>query len=802
MPKKKVTGAKLKWGSAAQKRAQRKAAEASARKRRKRGLQDILKRKRRAAGSFSEVRKSSVKVAREHDLSGTGHGANKEAYRASAAESRKIKAAGGTSSADRVYSTARKLKYTAPRGKAGNQGKVGLSSRSKGSGSSSDKFKQGDTVYADGKSWTIRSFREANGNTYVDAKADNGTDLSLVIKGTGLDKKTIRTALGDRSRSESKTVKPGDSAAAHRAKSFSQNARGVSMGGRGSSSRAPKDMSSMSDRDLQNAILNARTAADKKAYSNELAKRNLDKHFPKGIKNASTEELQNKVKDGTTPSSVKTAIDAELDRRAKAKAPAKARGGRRPEKPIAQVMKPPKDAVPLVDKNGNPTPEAIRRYGNGKKESGYPDADDRAAWNKLVGRDTYRDLRDDMTPRQRANYRKELQRKLDNPRISDSVKKQARDEMALLDALDKGSGSGSANSGDARAQRVLDLHDHELQDLASEMGRLDLYKRDLKGEGHFDRKPSEISKEERVRNAIQGLMRYVEEDLGYEVDWDEQRLDNALNNDPRMKKLRAILAKLGKMTGPTESRSANRTEIKGKSSDDVDTAIDDLKAAQDSNKSDAKAKVALERIRHYDSPADFKPPRSAQDHKRQSLASYRDVSSAINGSLRSGENISRNAWKRGVVEDLDSMISESTLKRPITVRRFIGQSAGGSGIRGDYARVKKQLESGTFKDKGFMSTEAVTPGYSVGQMGRLWSDRGKPGENDFVLEMDLPKGFNALDLRMEDLNDNHLSEILLPRNTEWEVTGTRTEDGITVYKLRPSTKPTYDEVPSKRRKKS
>ncbi|ACI06469.1 VIP2-like ADP-ribosyltransferase toxin [Mycobacterium phage Thoth] len=256
------------------------------------------------------------------------------------------------------------------------------------------------------------------------------------------------------------------------------------------------------------------------------------------------------------------------------------------------------------------------------------------------------------------------------------------------------------------------------------------------------------------------------------------------------------------MTGPTESRSANRTEIKGKSSDDVDTAIDDLKAAQDSNKSDAKAKVALERIRHYDSPTDFKPPRSAQDHKRQSLASYRDVSSAINGSLRSGENISRNAWKRGVVEDLDSMISESTLKRPITVRRFIGQSAGGSGIRGDYARVKKQLESGTFKDKGFMSTEAVTPGYSVGQMGRLWSDRGKPGENDFVLEMDLPKGFNALDLRMEDLNDNHLSEILLPRNTEWEVTGTRTEDGITVYKLRPSTKPTYDEVPSKRRKKS
>ncbi|QBJ04721.1 hypothetical protein SEA_DELTON_6 [Mycobacterium phage Delton] len=567
MPKKKVTGAKLKWGSAAQKRAQQKAAEASARKRRKRGLQDILKRKRRAAGSFSEVRKSSVKVAREHDLSGTGHGANKEAYRASAAESRKIKAAGGTSSADRVYSTARKLKYTAPRGKAGNQGKVGLSQRSKGSGSSSDKFKQGDTVYADGKSWTIRSFREANGNTYVDAKADNGTDLSLTIKGTGLDKKTIRTALGDRSRSESKTVKPSDSAAAHRAKSFSQNARGVSMGGRGSSSRAPKDMSSMSDRDLQNAILNARTAADKKAYSNELAKRNLDKHFPKGIKNASTEELQNKAKDGTTPSSVKTAIDAELDRRAKT---SKASGGAatQPGKPGSGDHK--RAVNKAVDKTAEANRQAAkdvaaRLDAKRKKKSdpgagflrskdynssfnaskGYPEANHRAAWNSMVGRYTYRAY-SDMTPRQRENERKKLQQKLDNPRVSDGVKEQTRDQMALLDALDKESSGGSANSGDARAQRVLDLHDHELQDLASEMGRLDLYKRDLKGEGHFDRKPSEISKEERVRNAIQGLMRYVEEDLGYEVDWDEQRLDNALNNDPRMKKLRAILAKLGK----------------------------------------------------------------------------------------------------------------------------------------------------------------------------------------------------------------------------------------------------------------
>ncbi|AHN84018.1 hypothetical protein GJ25_gp007 [Mycobacterium phage Hawkeye] len=121
---------KRSWGSIAQKRAQQKAAEASARKRRKRSLSDILKRKKRAAGSFSEVRKSSVKIAKEHDLSGHNRSeANKAAYRASGGEAKKIKLAGGSSSADRVYSTAKRLQSTAPRGKAGNRGRVGLSKR-------------------------------------------------------------------------------------------------------------------------------------------------------------------------------------------------------------------------------------------------------------------------------------------------------------------------------------------------------------------------------------------------------------------------------------------------------------------------------------------------------------------------------------------------------------------------------------------------------------------------------------------------------------------------------------------------
>lgn len=138
---------KKSWGSIAQKRAQQKAAEASARKRRKRrSLDDILKRKKRAEGSFSATRKASVKIAREHDLSGANRSdANKAAYRASGGAAKTIRATSSSkTTADRTYSAAKSLQLKAPTTKRGSKGKVGLSTRSKGV-STPDNYKKAST---------------------------------------------------------------------------------------------------------------------------------------------------------------------------------------------------------------------------------------------------------------------------------------------------------------------------------------------------------------------------------------------------------------------------------------------------------------------------------------------------------------------------------------------------------------------------------------------------------------------------------------------------------------------------------
>ena len=132
---------KKSWGSIAQKRAQQKAAEASARKRRKRrSLDDILKRKKRAEGSFSATRKASVKIAREHDLSGANRSdANKAAYRASGGAAKTIRATSSSkTTADRTYSAAKSLQLKAPTTKRGSKGKVGLSTRDASGGTGFD----------------------------------------------------------------------------------------------------------------------------------------------------------------------------------------------------------------------------------------------------------------------------------------------------------------------------------------------------------------------------------------------------------------------------------------------------------------------------------------------------------------------------------------------------------------------------------------------------------------------------------------------------------------------------------------
>jgi hypothetical protein len=215
------------------------------------------------------------------------------------------------------------------------------------------------------------------------------------------------------------------------------------------------------------------------------------------------------------------------------------------------------------------------------------------------------------------------------------------------------------------------------------------------------------------------------------------------------------------------------------------SAIDDLKKAQTPKfgqsesaadiKAQRDAKAKIESIRATGNSTNGPGELSKDEAKAISL--YRENSSNMNGALRSGYG--NDAL---YVQALDAAMSRSTTAEPVKVRRFIGASVGSAGTRTDYAAIKKQLESGSFKDLGFMSTEKAE-GTSVADMVHLWSD--EQGKSDIVLEIDVPKGMNALELNHSDLNDNHLSEVVLPRGLEWDVEKTGVVSGATVYKLTP-----------------
>ena len=299
----------FRWGSAAQKAAQLKAARASAEKRRvhrvaegpaSKGDRVALAEASRGGTAKGQVPLSeAAKLAKSHRFTADNkHADNKAAYAEAGRIAKRLKATMGEDAptADNVYSSAKKLHSYANGGledprKAGNERQQNHNVPT-GKKPAADRVKAKTTVPVEPKDRTTpnsinrkidaeltRRAKEASGRIMADHKAKQAAD--------------------------------------HRAKSFSQNARGVSMSGRSAGPSAPSDMSKLSDRELGNGVLDAKTASEKSAYSKEIAKRNLSKHFPDGIAKASDSELQSKLKDGTTPSSVKSAIDTEMTRREK-----------------------------------------------------------------------------------------------------------------------------------------------------------------------------------------------------------------------------------------------------------------------------------------------------------------------------------------------------------------------------------------------------------------------------------------------------------------------------------------------------
>ncbi len=212
----------------------------------------------------------------------------------------------------------------------------------------------------------------------------------------------------------------------------------------------------------------------------------------------------------------------------------------------------------------------------------------------------------------------------------------------------------------------------------------------------------------------------------------------------------------------------------------IDAAITNLKRLQDSYATGiqiTEAKEALAQELYYGTPTEIAKPLATKELNM--LKEYRSMSWTVNDSLRKAE-----FSPSPEVKILDRVLERSVTTKPITVRRWVGQSAGASGVNVDVAKIEAQLAKGTFVDKGFMSTEYASHGYSVGQFKRLWADT--PDSKGFVLQMDLPENFKAIDLRLETLKDGHLNEILLPRGIKWNVTSTLNVDGIKVYTLSPA----------------
>lgn len=560
MPKRRI--AKGNARSLAQKRAQQKAAEASARARRKRGgdepsarravarldtnspnnKRDVVALKEAVKGSTARGKLSlaaSAKVGRENVI----NDADRIAYRASAAESRRLKVKLGDNAptADKIFSTAKKIAKI----REGNDS-VSLADTKKAAATLDPKAKtpkEGAKVALTPKtdSQIIRSgsqYKDLDDATIKQAisnlvdKRDRTSGEEDRLKGLRAEQRRRSVNKADKKPSEEQLAQEKAArerrAEAHRAKSFSNAARGVSMSSKSSGSAdVPKDLSGMSDRDLHNAIISARTSSQKNAYSKELAKRNLERHFPKGIKNASDEELRSKVKDGTTPSSVKTAIDTEIQRRslgrsvnpdhrrvskasdektiaglskwsvqdlrnrleskntsdqlkkaisAELDSRSKAEGGGSPRtKPAAtpksmtdarlrdEIKKAKPNSPELYDlqeelgDRDSASPQerrnakaAMQAKSDLKRESrqsdpdlissrnsngDLPAANDAAAWANLIGSKQRREIAA-MTPRQRANFKKQMQTSSASGRVSENVKASNDRSIAYIDALD------------------------------------------------------------------------------------------------------------------------------------------------------------------------------------------------------------------------------------------------------------------------------------------------------------------------------------------------------------------------------
>lgn len=159
--------------------------------------------------------------------------------------------------------------------------------------------------------------------------------------------------------------------------------------------------------------------------------------------------------------------------------------------------------------------------------------------------------------------------------------------------------------------------------------------------------------------------------------------------------------------------------------------------------------------------------------QEDAVARYTANSFELNEKLRAGDD------SDPMVKLLDDAIANSTLPRKTSVRRVITEDAS-------YDALRAEKYGEAYSDPAFMSTQKK--GHQ--SIEDLIEDFGVGRRRPIVLDIDLPKGYNALDIggRLDD-NPNSLGfdqgEVLLPRDAKFDITSYQNIGDYEILTLRP-----------------
>jgi hypothetical protein len=130
-----------------------------------------------------------------------------------------------------------------------------------------------------------------------------------------------------------------------------------------------------------------------------------------------------------------------------------------------------------------------------------------------------------------------------------------------------------------------------------------------------------------------------------------------------------------------------------------------------------------------------------------------------------------------VFSDMSQMQFEQLRERLLYGDGTFGKGAYAEKIKAQTDSILSSTKGKTITEKGFMSTSKE---YDVISEWGDFTGADKP----INLELDIPKGIQGADLRKFDVEGEEQFEVLLARNTEYEITEITTKDGYIYVKAK------------------